>query len=69
MPINVIVENFTTEADAMYLFNELPDEIFGDVPNQYQITKSITFIGNTNIKVCPNVEKNRKMASIKVEYK
>ena len=70
MPRKVTVENFVSGGRETYVFNNLPDEIFTDVPNLYQITKEIVFVGSGKVyPTCPAIDKAKKMADIKVTVK
>ena len=61
MPKNVTLDNYQTNASKIYVFNNLPDNIFTyspgtsktSVTNVYQLTKSITLKNmGDNVKVC-----------------
>ena len=56
MPRNVIVDNFKSNCGVTYMFNELPDAIFKDIPNQYQITESITYRNMEPLAICNSAE-------------
>ena len=70
MPRNIIVDGFKSNCGTLYMFNELPDAIFSDIPNQYQITESITYRNMEPLTICYSSEYYNKLRQIPttVEY-
>ena len=66
MPQNVIIDNFKSGPAACYVFNQLPDEIFGDIPNQYQKCLSVTFRNMKPLDVCAKKEDYAEMNAIPI---
>jgi hypothetical protein len=66
MPQNVIIDNFKSGPAACYVFNQLPDGIFGDIPNQYQKCQSVTFRNMEPLDICKNKENYKEMNSIPI---
>ena len=66
MPRNIILDNFKSGAKTAYVFNQLPDIVFGDIPNQYQLTESITYRNMSPLDVCASKIDYKKLMSIPV---
>ena len=67
MPRNVILENYKSGSKTVYVFPNLPNDIFSDeVTNQYQITKSVTFRNMDPIALTSNPNAYTRIANIKV---
>ena len=67
MPRNVILENYKSASKTVYVFPNLPNDIFSEeVTNQYQITQSVTFRNMDPIALTSNPSAYTRIANIKV---
>ena len=66
MPRNVILDNFTSGPATCYVFNSLNNEVFGDIPNQYQKTLSVTFRNMAPFDICNKKDEYTEMNSIPI---
>ena len=73
MPRNVIVDNFVAggvKTTKIAVFNDLIDDVFGDIPNQYQLCESVTLKNmGDNVVICVGaIVDYTKLHSIPIYY-
>ena len=61
MPSTVTLDNFTANVEKLYVFNNLPNDIFltpeeGGIKNTYRITENVIFQNMDNVPLCESTE-------------
>ena len=66
MPSVLTIDNFTTDTEKMYVFNNLPNDIFltpenGGIKNTYRITEKVIFQNMDNVPLCESTDSKYSM--------